>query len=127
VTAPASGKSRTLVPLSVPSIDAKMESNLQHRMEDVASIGIGVAPEVQKLFDAVRKTTPCVWSPDYTSFIVMDAVRVNAPYTAASCVSVPPTQQPRKQQTPAAQAAAAETMLNRVKKIIDAERAKLKI
>lgn len=58
----------------------------------------------------------------------MDAVRVSSPFTGGACVSVPPTQQQtRKQQTPAAQQAAAETMLNRVKKIIDAERAKLKI
>lgn len=71
-------------------------------------------------------STPCVWSG--SSFIVLDAVRVSAPYTVASCQTVtppPPAGANAKRQSP--QAAAAEVMLARVRKIVDAERHKLKL
>lgn len=82
------------------------------------------------------RSTPCVW--DDKSFIVMKSVRVSPPYTVDACVTIaqaapqsPPGQgqgQRRNHSSAAAaQAAAAEAMLTRVRKIVDAERTKLKL
>lgn len=73
-------------------------------------------------------STPCVWSG--SSFIVLDAVRVSPPYTVAACQTVaqpPAAGANAKRQSSATQAAAAEVMLARVRKIVDAERYKLKL
>ena len=75
---------------------------------------------------------------DDKSFIVMKSVRVSPPYTVDACVSIaapaapqsPPGQGQRRggnNHSAAAAAAAAEAMLTRVKKIVDAERTKLKL
>jgi hypothetical protein len=135
-----------LPPLSVPAI-AHRAAELQHqRREEMSSIGVGVAPEGQKLFDTLRRSMKCEWSAD-GSFLVLGAVRVAPPYTSAACSSVTaaaPAQSAAAPTSPnsggrrgagaaaaaqaqAAQAAAAEVTLNRVRKIVDAERVKLKL
>jgi hypothetical protein len=83
------------------------------------------------LVACAASSTPCKWSPDCTSFIVLDAVRVAAPFTSSCCSSITatPTTAPttNKKNNSAQATAAAEVMLTRVRKIVDAERTKLKL
>jgi hypothetical protein len=85
---------------------------------------VGVSPEGQKLFDAIRKTTPCVWGKgDSKSFVVLDCIRVSPPYTVASCSIEPSAQQPtspQQQGRKSGQQQQAENMLTRVKKLVSA-------
>jgi len=128
VTAPAAAggaKARALPPLHKPSLDAKFSAALHARAEERACIGVGVSPEGQKLFDAIRKTTPCVWGKgdNSKSFIVLDCIRVSPPYTVASCSIEPATQQPtspQQQGRKSGQQQQAENMLTRVKKLVSA-------
>jgi len=109
----------SLPPLSIPSIRRREQEMISVRMEEKESIGVGVSMDGQKLFDTIRKTTPCVWSG--TSFIVLESVRVQPPYTAASCQLIQSKNQTRHG------GASGESVLQRVKKIVEAERNKLKI
>jgi hypothetical protein len=120
ITSPGSASFRSLPPLSLPAIQTREQENIEDRVEEMETLGVGVSPEGQKLFDAIRRSTPCVWNG--VSFIVLDTIRVSPPYTSSQCQLVAPKKGPN-----AATAAANEQMLNRVKKIIDAERAKLKL
>ena len=54
--APA-GKPKPLPALSQDAIHQKVQHAMHSRMEEKNSIGIGVTPEGQKLFDAIRKTS----------------------------------------------------------------------
>lgn len=56
LSAPAS-KPKPLPPLSQEAIQSKVQDAMQLRMEEKNSLGVGVTPEGQKLFDAIRKTS----------------------------------------------------------------------
>ena len=89
---------------------------------------MGVSPEGQRLFDAIRKTTPVVWRGD--SFVVMDCVRVSPPYTVATCAIVPAQQPPSSPQQQGQKKGGqphAEAMLTRVRKLVEELAYKLKL
>jgi len=130
--APANSKPRVLPALHKPSLDAKVAAGLHARAEERACIGVGVSAEGQKLFDAIRKTTPCVWKGD--SFVVLDCVRVAPPYNVAACSIVTPQNNGAQQQAPnsppgrkSGQQQQAENMLMRVRKLVDEISTKLKL
>jgi hypothetical protein len=71
--------------------------------------GVDVTAEAQSIFDAFSKTLPCRWAGK--SIIVLDAIRVDEPYTSDAC------------RAPANQAHA----LAQVRKVLDGERKRLKL
>lgn len=76
----------SVIPIIVPDIAARAarERRLAADLEEKAlSIGNGVTPEAQLIFDAMRKILPCRW--DGTSIVVVDRVLIREPYTAAAC------------------------------------------
>lgn len=127
--APSGGKARTLPPLHKPSIDAKVAANLSSRAEERACIGVGVSAEGQKLFDAIRKTTPCEWKGD--SFVVLGQIRVSPPYTVAACSidngSAATPSSPQQGMRKTGQQQQAENMLTRVRKLVEEISNKLKL
>lgn len=55
--ASSGSKPKPLPPLSQEAIQCKAAEGMQRRMEEKNSLGVGVTPEGQKLFDAIRKTS----------------------------------------------------------------------
>jgi hypothetical protein len=75
---------------------------------EALKIGVGVTREAQDVFDALAKTMPCRW--DGTTITVLDEVSIVPPYTLDACAASIP----------------ADTQtLARVRKVLEAERARL--
>jgi predicted metallopeptidase len=73
----------------------------------MAKVGIGVTKEAQSIFDSLSKTMPCIWHG--RNITVMDVVVVEPPYTV-ECVSTTSDH---------------KGALDRVKKVLQAERQRL--
>nr|CCA23876.1 conserved hypothetical protein [Albugo laibachii Nc14] len=102
--------------------DAESESGLPHISEEellrleqrnkenaqraLASIGPGVSPEAQAIFDALNKTMPCQW--DKQNIWVMREVVIRPPYDVKNCVS------------------SDQAALGRVRKVLEGEKSRLK-
>jgi len=140
VTAAPSNTPPVLPSLSISSIESHANQLLYQRHADQSAIGVGVSVDGQRLFDALRKTMKCEW--DGTAFVVGGVILVNSPYTTQACSIIQsaallaaaptsPNTGARKGGSSAAQtaaaAAAADVTLNRVRKVLDAERNKLKL
>ena len=99
------------VDVSVPEINldkirAIEHKNLKNAEKEIEKIGVGVSKEAQEIFNALSRTYPCAW--EGKNIIVMGEVRIEPPYTAASC------------------SGNQKSSLQRVKRVIEGERAKLK-
>jgi hypothetical protein len=82
---------------------------IQRGEESLLKIGRGVSVEAQLLFNEIDQARlPVRW--EESSIIVLDNIRVNAPYTAESCVALNAT---------------GERSLPRVQKIIEEARKKI--
>lgn len=73
----------------------------------MAKVGVGVTKEAQSIYDSLSKTMPCVWSG--RDIVVMDAVTVSPPYNVDSVTT----------------SGAHTGALERVKKVLQAERVRL--
>lgn len=85
-------------------VNERMGRLVRERKQDAAKIGCNVTEEAQIVFDILSKTIPCKWDDD--TIIVMECVRINKPYMPGNCSG---------DNAPA---------LDRVKKMLAAERAK---
>ncbi len=65
----------------------------------------------QSIFDALSKTLPVLWDDD--KIVVMDEILISPPYKPESCALLP--------------GKSAETSLMRIRKVLQGERARLKI
>ncbi|KAJ8773832.1 hypothetical protein K2173_008295 [Erythroxylum novogranatense] len=70
--------------IDLHGLQAREELALRQAETEAERIGVGVTAEAQSLFDALSKTLPVRW--DKTSIVVMNEVRVSAPYLP-ECVS----------------------------------------
>ncbi|KAI9216644.1 anticodon-binding domain-containing protein [Blastocladiella britannica] len=73
----------------------------------LARFGVGVDPSAQLLFDALAKTMSCRWHD--ATIVVMEQVLVDAPYTPSACRSKD------------------ARALERVRKVLQGERRKLRL
>ncbi|KAF1317105.1 hypothetical protein FI667_g14995, partial [Globisporangium splendens] len=96
---------------NLPNISEDDLLRLEQRNKDVAeralaSIGKDVSSEAQAIFDALNKTMPCEW--EGTNIRVMGDVLIKPPYQPQNCISAKPQ------------------VLDRVKKVLEGEKNKLK-
>lgn len=98
--------------LKLPSVDMERcrkreERALQAAEVEASRVGLGVTKEAQAVFDALFKTMPCSWREK--SIVVLGEITVDEPYTPE-----------------AARASEGHSaMLERVKKVLAAERLRL--
>eukprot|EP00743_Colponemidia_sp_Colp-15_P001916 GILK01002086.1.p1 GENE.GILK01002086.1~~GILK01002086.1.p1 ORF type:complete len:207 (-),score=28.51 GILK01002086.1:130-750(-) len=92
---------------SVSDAIRREEKALASTRAQSARLGVGVSAEAQQIFDAIAKTYSDIeW--DGTSILILGEVRVNPPYTADSCIGEN------------------KVAVERVKKVVDGQRAKLR-
>ncbi|CCI47354.1 unnamed protein product [Albugo candida] len=82
------------------------QRNKENAERALASIGNGVSPEAQAIFDALNKTMPCQW--DKQNIWVMREVTIRPPYDVKDCVS------------------SDQAALGRVRKVLEGEKSRLK-
>lgn len=93
--------------INMRKLAAREQQALQKAHENMLRIGVGVSPEAQTIFNALSRTLPCRW--DKTTIIVMDEVRIQAPYTVETC------------------SGGQQNTLQQVKRVLEGERKKLKM
>ncbi|KAI8895877.1 anticodon-binding domain-containing protein [Globomyces pollinis-pini] len=91
-------------------ISNRIKDAVKKQLELNMKIGVGVSNEAQMLFNELTKTMSVKWKD--TSIIVMESVMINEPYTSRVCQLL------KKGDTAA---------LERVKKVVDAVRHKLRL
>lgn len=101
---------------ALPKVDInrsrlREERAIQDAEKALHKIGKDVSREAQDIFEALDKTMPCHW--EGKDIIVVDEVRIREPYALDSCMAL--------HNTPASQNA-----LDRVKKVLELELAKLR-
>lgn len=101
------GDEEELPAVDMARCEAREAKAIKAAEEAAQRIGVGVTKEGQAMFDAISRTMPVRW--DGTSIVVLDEVRITPPYSAADAVSSPES----------------KAALERVKLVIDFERAKL--
>ncbi|KAI8909010.1 anticodon-binding domain-containing protein [Gorgonomyces haynaldii] len=77
--------------------------------EEMQRLGVGVPQHAQALFDALSKTLPVRWKNK--TIMVMNDVAIDAPYTVEGCKLLPNGD---------------ENTLQRIKKVVQGERLKMK-
>eukprot|EP01132_Coremiostelium_polycephalum_P009122 gene9122-11178_t len=82
------------------------EANYKARVQ-AAKIGVGVTTEAQEIFNSLSKTLPCEWSGK--TIVVLSDVKITSPYNVENCTG---TNIPS---------------LERVRKVLEGERKKLKL
>jgi len=68
--------------LDLNTLRAREDTAIRQAEMEAERIGVGVTPEAQNLYDALSKTLPVRW--DKTVIVVMNEVRVSAPYLPQS-------------------------------------------
>jgi protein LSM12 len=104
------------VDMSLPKVDvsrsrAREEEAVRKVEQQLHKIGVGVSREAQNVFEALDKTMSCVW--EGRDIIVLDEVRIPAPYTPDACQCLQRTDH-------------AQGVLVRVQKVLALELARLK-
>ncbi|KAK5575426.1 hypothetical protein RB653_006559 [Dictyostelium firmibasis] len=99
--------------LSLPSLNVqliikKQDEVIRKATQKAMKIGVGVTPEAQEIFNSISKTLPCDWSGE--NIIVLNEVKISSPYNIENCTG------PENSKS-----------IERVKKVLEAERKKLKI
>ncbi|KAN0008556.1 hypothetical protein ACTFIU_009280 [Dictyostelium citrinum] len=99
--------------LSLPSLNVqliikKQDEVIKKAAQKAMKIGVGVTPEAQEIFNSISKTLPCDWSGE--NIIVLNEVKISSPYNIENCTG------PENSKS-----------IERVKKVLEAERKKLKI
>ncbi|KAM9983372.1 hypothetical protein ACTFIY_000088 [Dictyostelium cf. discoideum] len=98
----------SLPPLNVQLIIKKQDEVIKKAAQKAMKIGVGVTPEAQEIFNSISKTLPCDWSGE--NIIVLNEVKISSPYNIENCTG------PENCKS-----------IERVKKVLEAERKKLKI
>lgn len=107
VSTPAEVFDPTLPHVDVERCRKREERALQTAKEEAGRVGVGVTKEAQTLFDSLHKTMPCRWQDK--TIVVLEEVHVGEPYTPEAA-----TADPEHRST-----------LQRVQKVLSAERARL--
>lgn len=68
--------------LDLNALRAREDTAIRQAEMEAERIGVGVTPEAQNIYDALSKTLPVRW--DKTVIVVMNEVRVSAPYLPQS-------------------------------------------
>eukprot|EP00877_Chromochloris_zofingiensis_P008534 jgi/Chrzof1/3934/Cz13g14020.t1 len=105
---PAEPPQKTLPFVDLERAKQREKKALAQAELDMTKVGVGVTKEAQSVFDALSKTMPCKWQDK--TIVVMEAVLVPPPYTVDKC---------------AAKDAEHKGALDRVKKVLKAERQRL--
>ncbi|KAM9960133.1 hypothetical protein ACTFIW_009258 [Dictyostelium discoideum] len=98
----------SLPSLNVQSIIKKQDEVIKKAAQKAMKIGVGVTPEAQEIFNSLSRTLPCDWSGE--NIIVLNEVKISSPYNIENCTG------PENCKS-----------IERVKKVLEAERKKLKI
>lgn len=77
-------------PLNLEQTIHRERKAIASRQKEAAKIGVGVDSQTQAMFDALSRLMPCEW--DGRTIVVMEAVRISAPYTTESVTGGNPTQ-----------------------------------
>ncbi|EGC34582.1 hypothetical protein DICPUDRAFT_88261 [Dictyostelium purpureum] len=96
----------TLPPINVQLINKKQDEIIRKATQQAMKIGVGVTSEAQEIFNSLSKTLPCTWSGD--NIIVLGEIKISSPYNIDNCTG------PENSKS-----------LDRVKKVLQAERKKL--
>ncbi|KAN0030173.1 hypothetical protein ACTA71_009934 [Dictyostelium dimigraforme] len=99
--------------LSLPSLNVqliikKQDEVIKKATQKAMKIGVGVTPEAQEIFNSISRTLPCDWLGE--NIIVLNEVKISSPYNIENCTG------PENSKS-----------IERVKKVLEAERKKLKI
>ncbi|CAI9785177.1 unnamed protein product [Fraxinus pennsylvanica] len=75
--------------LDLNTVQAREDSAIRQAKAEAERIGVGVTADGQSVFDALSKTLPVCW--DKTTIVVMNEVRVSAPYLPESVTGGTPS------------------------------------
>jgi hypothetical protein len=105
----------------LPKINAaKIRESADHTARDrIHKLGTDVTIEAQDIFDALSKTYPCKW--DGSSIIILGEVRIEAPYTTDKVRA-----ETGGRPSDASGGKPIESTVERVKKVLEGERRKMK-
>eukprot|EP00178_Gracilaria_changii_P024216 TRINITY_DN73004_c0_g1_i1.p1 TRINITY_DN73004_c0_g1~~TRINITY_DN73004_c0_g1_i1.p1 ORF type:complete len:199 (+),score=33.79 TRINITY_DN73004_c0_g1_i1:33-629(+) len=92
--------------VSLKSVQSREEKVLKEMKEEAKKIGVGVTKEGQEIFNALEKTVPCKWEDK--NIVVFDTIKIEPPYDVANC------------------SGSDHTALERVKKVLEAERNRIR-